>query len=65
MFKSLLVEPRTDVEGCYALPVEVKRWEGFCRQRDAMAELYPKIVDSDAIINGFPIYTSRENARLR
>jgi len=26
-FKRLFVDPRTDVEACYALPVEVKRWD--------------------------------------
>ncbi len=39
-------------------------FEGFCPQKDAMADIYPKIVDSDAIIIGFPIYMSRENAQL-
>jgi putative NADPH-quinone reductase len=134
-FKRLLVDPRTDVEACYALPVEVKRWdcppvpagkrpeemkvlafcasprkggntevlideairgvqdagakvekfvlqkmkigyciqctqcnlpgfEGFCPQKDDLSDIYPKIVDSDAIIIGFPIYTARECAQL-
>jgi hypothetical protein len=134
-FRRLLIDPRTDVEACYTLPVEVKRWdrlpvtegkrpeemkvlafcasprkggntevlideairgvqdagarvekfvlqkmkigyciqctqcnlpgfEGFCPQKDAMIDIYPKIAESDAIIIGFPIYTARENAQL-
>jgi len=41
--------------------------EGFdpwCAQKDDMTDIYPKIVDSDAIIIGFPIYTARECAQL-
>ncbi|GAI92782.1 unnamed protein product, partial [marine sediment metagenome] len=39
-------------------------FEGFCSQKDAVADIYPKIVDSDAIIIGFPIYTTRECGQL-
>ena len=134
-FQRVLVDPRTDVEACYSIPVEVKRWErppipagkrpeemkvlafcasprrrgntevimdeaihgaqdagagvekfvlqkmkigyciqctqcnlpgfeGFCPQKDDLSDIYPKIVDSDAIIIGFPIYTARECAQL-
>jgi hypothetical protein len=134
-FKRFLVDPRTSVEACYAIPIEIKRWErtpvpaakrpgemktlafcssprrrgntevimdeairgaqdagatvekfvlqkmkigyclqctqcnlpgfeGFCPQKDAMADIYPKIVAADAIMVGFPIYTARENAQL-
>jgi len=41
--------------------------EGFdrwCSQKDDMTDIYPKIVDSDAIIIGFPNYTGRECAQL-
>ena len=39
-------------------------FEGFCPQKDDMADIYPKIVDSDAIIIGFPIYEANINAQL-
>jgi multimeric flavodoxin WrbA len=39
-------------------------FEGMCAVKDDMAEIYPKIIDSDAIIIGFPIYTGRECAQL-
>jgi len=41
--------------------------EGFdrwCSQKDDMTDIYAKIVDSDAIIIGFPNYTGRECAQL-
>jgi multimeric flavodoxin WrbA len=39
-------------------------YEGMCTVKDDMAEIYQKIIDSDAIIIGFPIYTGRECAQL-
>jgi multimeric flavodoxin WrbA len=39
-------------------------FEGFCPQKDIMRDIYPKIIDADAIIIGFPVYTGRENAQL-
>ena len=41
--------------------------EGFdpwCAQKDDMTDIYPKILDADAIIIGFPNYTGRECAQL-
>jgi multimeric flavodoxin WrbA len=37
---------------------------GFCTVKDDMTDIYPKIVASDIIIIGFPIYTGRESAQL-
>jgi multimeric flavodoxin WrbA len=39
-------------------------FNGFCIQKDDMSDIYQKIVDSDAIIIGFPIYLGRECALL-
>ncbi len=39
-------------------------YEGMCTVKDGMTELYGKIIASDAIIIGFPIYTGRECAQL-
>jgi multimeric flavodoxin WrbA len=39
-------------------------FEGFCRVKDAMTDIYTKIIDSHAIIFGFPIYTGRECGQL-
>jgi multimeric flavodoxin WrbA len=39
-------------------------FERWCSLKDDMDEIYPKIVDSDAIIIGFPNYTGRECAQL-
>ena len=39
-------------------------YEGMCTVKDDMAEIYQKIIDADAIIIGFPIYTGRECAQL-
>ena len=39
-------------------------FEGMCTVKDDMTEIYQKIIDSDAIIVGFPIYTGRECAQL-
>ena len=39
-------------------------YEGMCTVKDGMTELYEKIIASDAIIIGFPIYTGRECAQL-
>jgi len=36
----------------------------FCAQKDDMTDIYPKIVESDAIIIGFPVYSARECAQL-
>ena len=135
-FKRLSVDPKTDLEAYYALPIQVKRWdtppskptkppgemkvlafnasprkggntdvlidealrgtrdvgvasvekivlqkinlgfcdgctkcanpdfEGFCPLKDGMTDIYPKIVGSDAIIIGFPVYTARECGQL-
>ena len=41
-----------------------KGYEGMCTVKDDMTPLYQKIIDSDAIIIGFPIYTGRECAQL-
>jgi len=38
--------------------------EPVCSVKDDMEEVYPKIVDSDVIIIGFPVYTGRESAQL-
>jgi multimeric flavodoxin WrbA len=39
-------------------------YAGMCTIKDDMTPLYQKIVDADAIIIGFPIYTGRECAQL-
>jgi putative NADPH-quinone reductase len=39
-------------------------FEGFCAQKDDMSAIFQKIMDSDAIILGFPIYSGRECAQL-
>lgn len=39
-------------------------FEPWCAQKDDMTDIYPKIVDADAIIIGFPNYTGRECAQL-
>lgn len=39
-------------------------YEGMCTVKDGMTELYEKIIASDAIIIGFPVYTGRECAQL-
>jgi len=36
----------------------------FCAQKDDMTDIYPKIVESDVIIIGFPVYSARECAQL-
>ena len=41
-----------------------KGYEGMCTVKDDMTPLYQKIIDSDAIIIGFPVYTGRECAQL-
>jgi multimeric flavodoxin WrbA len=41
-----------------------KGYEGMCTVKDDMTPLYQKIIDADAIIIGFPIYTGRECAQL-
>jgi len=39
-------------------------WEGFCSQKDDVNGVFQKIVDSDAIIIGFPIYIGRASGQL-
>ena len=39
-------------------------YEGMCTVKDDMTEIYQKIIDCDAVIIGFPIYTGRECAQL-
>jgi multimeric flavodoxin WrbA len=39
-------------------------YEGMCTVKDDMTEIYQKVIDADAIIIGFPIYTGRECAQL-
>ena len=39
-------------------------YAGMCTVRDDMTPLYQKIMDADAVIIGFPIYTGRECAQL-
>jgi len=39
-------------------------FDRWCAQKDDMTDIYSKIVDSDAIIIGFPVYTARECAQL-
>ena len=39
-------------------------FEGFCLLKDDMTDIYPKIVDSDAVIFDFPLYTGRECSQL-
>jgi multimeric flavodoxin WrbA len=39
-------------------------FEEMCSVKDDLSEIYQKIIDSDAIIMGFPIYTGRECAQL-
>lgn len=38
--------------------------EPICSVQDDMKSIYPKILDSDVIIIGFPVYTGRECAQL-
>ena len=39
-------------------------WEGFCSQKDDINDMFQKMVDSDAIIIGFPIYMGRQCGQL-
>lgn len=39
-------------------------YEGMCIVKDDMTNIYQKIIDSDGVIIGFPIYTGRECAQL-
>ncbi len=41
-----------------------KGYEGMCMVKDDMAPIYEKIINADAILIGFPIYTGRECAQL-
>ena len=41
-----------------------KGYAGMCTVTDDMTPLYQKIIDADAVIIGFPIYTGRECAQL-
>lgn len=44
--------------GCMAC--EAKTLPTFCAIRDDMAGLYQKLIDCDAFVMGFPVYTARE-----
>ena len=39
-------------------------FEGFCAQKDDMPGIFQRMVEADAIILGFPIYSGRECAQL-
>jgi len=39
-------------------------WENFCSQKDDLNDVFQKMVDSDAIIIGFPIYMGRQPGQL-
>ncbi len=39
-------------------------YEGLCSIKDSMTEMYDKIMKCDALVVGFPIYTSRECAQM-
>jgi multimeric flavodoxin WrbA len=39
-------------------------YEGMCLVKDDMTGIYQKIIDADAVVIGFPIYTGRECAQL-
>jgi len=39
-------------------------FEPMCAVKDNMTDIYQKIIESDAIIVGFPVYTGRECAQL-
>ncbi len=41
-----------------------KGYEGICIVKDDMSDIYQRIIDCDAIVIGFPIYTGRECAQL-
>lgn len=54
---SLTISPCTGCLSCHK-----KDLPTFCVIKDDMNQLYQKILDSDGIIYGFPIFTSRESA---
>ena len=54
---SLTISPCTGCLSCH-----IKDLPTFCVIKDDMNQLYQKILDSDGIIYGFPIFTSRESA---
>jgi len=39
-------------------------YDGFCVQKDDMSSIYPKMVEANAIIIGFPIYIGRECGQI-
>ena len=39
-------------------------FKGFCAINDDMQQIYPKVLNADAIVIGFPIYTNRQCAQL-
>jgi len=39
-------------------------YAGTCAVEDDMSDIYHKIIDADAIVIGFPIYTGRESGQL-
>jgi multimeric flavodoxin WrbA len=39
-------------------------WEGFCVQKDGMNDIFAKMIEADALIIGFPIYSGRESGQL-
>jgi multimeric flavodoxin WrbA len=54
---SLNISPCTGCLSCHK-----KDLSTFCVIKDDMNQLYQKILDSDGLIYGFPIFTSRESA---
>ncbi len=39
-------------------------YDGICAVKDDMSHIYQKIIDADAVVIGFPIYTGRESGQL-
>jgi len=59
MLQKLKVNPCLACQRC-----QQPDFEGFCAQKDDMPSIFQKIMDSDAIIIGFPVYSGRECAQL-
>ena len=59
MLQKLKVNPCLACQRC-----KQPDFEGFCAQKDDMPGIIQKMIDSDAIILGFPIYSGRECAQL-
>ena len=56
---------KTDLRFCVGCrKCKDEGYKGMCTVKDGMTGLYDKIIASDAIIIGFPIYTGRECAQL-